>query len=110
MSKDKVKAFLVKLSGDSELQGKLRNAMGDREEYLNRAVELGSAMGLEFTAHDFRDVVKDLLPTADSDGELSDEELENVAGGFDQPLSFYEDNMKLMIAKFVPIASFDESS
>jgi len=63
MSLDQLKSFLAKVKGDSSLQDKLKAAKSP-EDVVGIAKEHG---------HEF---------TADKIGQLSEEELEGVAGGY----------------------------
>ena len=67
MSEEQLKAFLEKLKDDSSLQEKLK-AAGDSDAVLAIAQEAGFSISA------------DVLKKAQS--EISDEELEGVAGGF----------------------------
>ena len=76
MSEEQLKAFLEKVQGDTSLQEKLK-AAADADAVTAIAKEAGF------------NVSADDLTKAQS--ELSDEELEGVAGGFNPELS-WEDN------------------
>ena len=80
MSVANVKAFFEKVAEDEALQEKLK-ALAEREEAMYAdLVEIASAAGFEFTTADARrarvDVARD----------LSDEELDAVAGGRGGPV------------------------
>jgi predicted ribosomally synthesized peptide with nif11-like leader len=74
MSKEALSEFLNTMAKDPNLQEQLRNAAegsGDQATVsAERLVEIGEANGFEFTPEDVAGV-----------GELSDDELESVAGG-----------------------------
>ena len=75
MSVENVKAFFEKVAEDKELQEKLK-ALAEREEAMYAdLVQIASAAGFEFTTADAR---KAHVAAA---SELSDEELDAVAGG-----------------------------
>ena len=69
MSEEQLKAFLEKVQGDTSLQEKLK-AAGSNEA----AIEIAKAAGFAITAEDIQSMQSSTV-------ELSDEELENVAGG-----------------------------
>ena len=64
MSEEQLKAFIAKVKEDSNLQEKLKAA-----KLPENVVDIAKAHGYEFTADEIT--------------ELSEEELENVAGGTD---------------------------
>ena len=66
MSKEQLKAFLQKVQGDTSLQEKLK-AAADTDD----VVEIAKAAGFMITAEDLKN----------AQSEISDEELEGVAGG-----------------------------
>ena len=76
MSLENAKAFLAKAKEDKELQAKL-NALP--KDDFNAAMEKGLAIakeaGFDFTADEWKQALKDVY------GELSEEDLKNVAGG-----------------------------
>jgi predicted ribosomally synthesized peptide with nif11-like leader len=75
MSVDNVKAFFEKAADDDALQQKLK-ALAEREEAVYAdLVETASAAGFDFTKEDARKA------RVASVRELSEEELEQVAGG-----------------------------
>jgi predicted ribosomally synthesized peptide with nif11-like leader len=79
MSQENVNRFIEAARQDTALQQKLGAAASPAE--LGRlAVEAGSSRGFDFTADEFLSVLGP-QPGADG-GELSDGQLESVAGGF----------------------------
>ena len=68
MSEEQLKAFLEKVKADTELQEKLNGAAD-----ADALVEIAKEAGFSITAEDMQS------PTV----ELSDEELEGAAGGFE---------------------------
>ncbi len=72
MSEEQLKAFLEKVKGDTSLQEKLK-AVADSDAVLAIAKEAGFSISA------------DDLKKAQSANELSDEELEGVAGGRRRP-------------------------
>jgi predicted ribosomally synthesized peptide with nif11-like leader len=71
MSLEAAKSFLQKADENDELRDKLEALGGDSDA----AVKLGAAQGFQFTADEFVDAMDELY------GDLSDDELENAAGG-----------------------------
>ena len=71
MSLDNAKAFLKKADADKALRQKIEALAGDGEA----GAKLGADNGFTFTADEFLSAYDDAF------GELSDEELENAAGG-----------------------------
>lgn len=72
MSKQQATAFLDSLSDQ-----RLRGLVGQRIEATD-VVELGAEQGYEFTVNELLEAQKDI----EVEGELSDEDLDGVAGGF----------------------------
>ncbi len=72
MSVESLKQFIQKLGTDDALAGKFKGVSADP----NAVIALGKEYNYEFTAEDMRDLKKQ------QGEELSDKELENVAGGF----------------------------
>ena len=75
MSKEDIKRFIVLVGDDEELAEKVKVAGTD----VGEVIRLGKENGLEFTAGDMKALHDE---TAKSGVELSDEDLEKVAGGF----------------------------
>ena len=71
MSLEAAKSFLQKADENDELRDKLEALGGDSKA----AVKLGAEQGFQFTAEEFVDAMDELY------GELSEEELEDAAGG-----------------------------
>jgi predicted ribosomally synthesized peptide with nif11-like leader len=74
MSKDNAIAFVEKINTSPELLEEIHAITND----LNALVALGQREGFDFSAHELKNYLKE---TAKSQGELSDAELEQVAGG-----------------------------
>ena len=79
MSEEQLKAFLEKVKGDTSLQEKLK-AASDADAVVSVAKEEGFSISID-------DIKAQLLELSDEAGdvELSDEELEGVAGGVCEP-------------------------
>ena len=97
MSEDQLKAFLEKVKGDTSLQEKLK-AASDADAVVSIAKEEGFSISID-------DIKAQLLELSDEAGdvELSDEELEGVAGGVavgELPASLREQLLRIK-----PIAS-----
>ena len=69
MSEEQLKAFLEKVKSDTELQEKLKAAASPEA-----ALEIVKEAGFSITAEDIQSMQS-------QSGEVSDEELENAAGG-----------------------------
>ena len=75
MSVDALKQFMDSVGKDDELSAKVKEAGTDAD----KLIELGKEKNFEFTRQDMKDM-NDQMGT--STEELSDEDLEKVAGGF----------------------------
>ena len=74
MSQDALEQFMTQVEGSADLQARI----GEEVE-ADALVALGAAHGCEFTVEDVR-----AAGTAESAGELSDEQLDGVSGGMHQ--------------------------
>src|SRR5215470_8220075 len=79
MSVEHLKRFMDELGRDAALQQALAGAK-NQDELIAGAVRLAAERGLEFTPSELEIYVRESLPSGD--GELSDEQLGSVAGGF----------------------------
>jgi predicted ribosomally synthesized peptide with nif11-like leader len=79
MSKEAVEQMMKSAGDDLVLQQQLETANGFAE-----VVQIGAEKGYQFTEADAQALLRERgIPTGDSaDGELSEEALETVAGGF----------------------------
>lgn len=75
MSKEDVKKFIERVGDDPELTEKVKSAGTDVDE----VIRLGKENGFDFTAEDMKAAYEEI---SQSGTELSDEDLEKVAGGF----------------------------
>lgn len=83
MSAEAIKAFIEKVREDEDLQTKLQSIDDDGEDALGQIIEIASEAGFSFEAEDYQTVVHEMAKVRHAAGELSDEELEAVAGGRD---------------------------
>lgn len=80
MSIEAVNQFLTKVSQDEKLQTELTQAMGPNKERIG-AVNLASQYGYKFTLQEYEQQINE-LQKVQTEGELSEQELESVTGGF----------------------------
>jgi predicted ribosomally synthesized peptide with nif11-like leader len=78
MSKENLERFYELVRNDATLQKQLANAT-DADQFADLAVRLGAQSGFAFTADDVRSSIEPVART----GDLSEAELEAVAGGGD---------------------------
>ncbi len=86
MSKDSVKQMFGKMEKDAGLKGKYAELMQahqiETEKALaNKLVELGKTSGFAFSKEDLMAARAELIDKANSNKELADGDLANVAGG-----------------------------
>ncbi len=86
MSIENVDRFFEMADADGELRAKLLQAKGG-ERPSERAVRLAAERGLEFTLEEFERRVEEFLTP---DGELSDAQLDGVAGGWGVLLATFQ--------------------
>jgi predicted ribosomally synthesized peptide with nif11-like leader len=84
MSTTAVKEFYNYVLTKPELQSKINEVSqkNDKEEYVNLAVKLGQENGYNFNAADVESAIYEAINPSE---ELSDEQLEAVAGGTGKP-------------------------
>jgi len=87
MSAEVVKAFIGKVTEDEDLQTKLQSIDDDGEDALGQIIGIASEAGFSFEAEDYQTVVHEMAKVRHAAGELSDEDLEAVAGGRDTLIS-----------------------
>lgn len=80
MSANPLQDFFAKVSEDQALQTELSKAM-NLENYCQFVVDLASAQGYHFSVEELTQAIDAWHSQVDS-GELGEEELESVAGGF----------------------------
>ncbi|AFY58613.1 bacteriocin propeptide, TIGR03798 family/class IIb bacteriocin, lactobin A/cerein 7B family [Rivularia sp. PCC 7116] len=80
MSIEAVNKFLDKVAQDSTIQEELAQAM-QAENDRQAVVDLGAKHGFEFTGDELVTEIEKRQKAAAESGELSEEELEAVAGG-----------------------------
>ena len=81
MSIEAVRAFMGKVKADPDLQEKLEAIEGDKDATLAEVVHIASEAGFSFTVEDYDAAVLDMAQARHAAGDLSDEELDAVAGG-----------------------------
>ena len=79
MSTQAVSDYLKKLDENLNLRNALLAALKGKADQALTIVKAGAQQGFEFTADDYNHVVDSLHTT--EEGELSDSDLESVAGG-----------------------------
>ncbi|MGD1913915.1 MAG: Nif11-like leader peptide family natural product precursor [Rivularia sp. (in: cyanobacteria)] len=82
MSIDAVNQFLEKVAQDSKIQEELAQLIQAEDHQRQAVVELGAKYGFEFSGDELMAEVEKRQQAAVNSGELSEEELESVAGGF----------------------------
>lgn len=79
MSTENLKLFFDKVREDDKLQEKLVKLSDEnREELVNKMIEVGAERGYEFSRKDMKQFATEQMVES---GELSEEEMEAVAGG-----------------------------
>jgi predicted ribosomally synthesized peptide with nif11-like leader len=82
MSTETVKQFWQKARQDAGLQKKLLSIQGkDRQATLAAVVTLAGEAGFALTAHEYDAAVREELTRQHSAGEMTQEQLDSVAGG-----------------------------
>jgi predicted ribosomally synthesized peptide with nif11-like leader len=82
MSIETVKQFWEKARSDQAIQAKLNAVQGDqKEKSLSEVLRIAAGAGFDFTAADYESAVRESLCQQHAAGQLSDQELEKVAGG-----------------------------
>ena len=83
MSRDAVTGFLDKVADNPQLRRKVAKAVAGKEGHAdNEMVELAREHGFHFTAAELRRV----LAESNTQGDMSEKELEAVAGGSVAPM------------------------
>lgn len=80
MSVEHIEKFYEIIENDDALLQKLADGAESQDQFFDRAVEMAQARGLSFTKQEAFDWAQAQLQQSD-DGELSDMQLESVAGG-----------------------------
>ena len=82
MSKEQLKAFVEKVASDTELSDKIGAATT-----VETMIEIAKSAGFSVTSEDIQLLLSFLSEVSEEEEELTDDDLENVAGGFNfQPL------------------------
>ena len=79
MSRANVEGFYRFVEGNEQIQEQLK-AAGDKDNFLQLAVDLGQQNGYTFTTQGVEEYLSEMAMQV-PDGELSEEQLEAVAGG-----------------------------
>jgi predicted ribosomally synthesized peptide with nif11-like leader len=87
MSIESVNQFLQKVAQDTQLQEEIAKAM-ESENDRQAVVELGAKYGYQFTSDELGQEIQKNQQAAVDSGELSEDELEAVAGGACTPMIF----------------------
>ena len=84
MSKEQLKAFVEKVASDTELTDKIGAATT-----VETMIEIAKSAGFSITSEDIQ-LLLSFLSEVSEEEELTDDDLENVAGGFNfQPLPLF---------------------
>src|SRR5690625_4963202 len=82
MSLKDVKLFFEKVQEDETIQNKLKSMQIDHQEKMHEnIVKLGAELGYDFDKEDMLNFVKERISTDQTNDELSDDQLDAVAGG-----------------------------
>jgi predicted ribosomally synthesized peptide with nif11-like leader len=82
MSQAAIQEFYDFTQTQPEIQSELNALLNDREAMISKAVELGEENNFSFTADELRNALAELEASQPPEGaELTDEQLEAVAGG-----------------------------
>lgn len=80
---NKFEEFLKKVSADAEFNTKFQSIFSDDslEDKKAAIIQFGEELGVNFTEEDMRAYAEEVKANQSTEGELSDEQLETVAGG-----------------------------
>ena len=95
MSKSDLNKLFQEILTDQTLQAKFQetNENNDRESAAKMIVQLGEERGYSFTVDEARASLEELIALPSEDRELSDKQLESVAGGIaDDAITMFTDN------------------
>lgn len=81
MSKESIQEFYNYVQTQPEIQQELNSLIGDRKALLDKAIELGQQNNYSFTKEELEQAIANLEAAYSENSELSDEQLEAVAGG-----------------------------
>jgi predicted ribosomally synthesized peptide with nif11-like leader len=82
MSANTVRAFWQKANQDAALQAQLKTLAGRNQQAITAAVvQIAAAAGFAFSAADYEVALKEELARRHAAGELSEQQIEQVAGG-----------------------------
>lgn len=103
MSAQAVNQFLQKVTEDSQLQQELTHAL-EGENNQQAVINLAAKYGYQFTPEEFGTEIQQQqseFQRKQDAGELNEEELETVAGGFCTPLAFGAIGAGASVANFL---------
>ncbi len=81
MSKETALQFLSAVERSPELQQQLKSLQEDTPETIKRVIEMAAQAGYTFCADDLRAAARSRAEQQMQTGEISEEDLEKVAGG-----------------------------
>ncbi len=84
MTTDQIEQFQQQIAQDQTLQARIA-AINTRDDLIRLVLEIGKEQGYTFTDDEVQHLV-DELSGGEAVEELTEDELESVAGGFDQQL------------------------
>ena len=89
MSKDSVKKMFGKIEKDADLRKKYTEIInahnnGTEKDLAAKLIELGKTSGFAFSKDDLNVARAEIMDAFNSNGELSDDDLDKVAGGGEQ--------------------------
>jgi predicted ribosomally synthesized peptide with nif11-like leader len=82
MSTSKVQQFLEQVRNDPALQARLQTSASAHQEKAIAAVVGIAAAGFVFTAEEYKDAVKEFFARQYAAGQLTEEQLGLIAGGY----------------------------
>lgn len=82
MSMENVKLLFDSLVNNENLQKQLKDLRHKKnEEMINEIIKLGEKQGIQFTREEFYEYIAKATRQSQNEDDLSDEELQGVAGG-----------------------------
>ena len=93
MSKEQLKALVEKVASDTELSDKIGAATT-----AEAVIEIAKAAGFSITSEDIQLLLSLLSEVSEEEEELTDDDLENVAGGWGTPWVCHNINAGIQLA------------